>query len=63
MALVRPLLSFRRCQLAQLCAQQGLRPVEDPTNASLQYLRNVFRHLMQVNGCTITIHHLSLTEV
>ena len=46
---MRPLLGVRRSQLAELCRQQGLQPVEDPTNASLAYLRNLLRHQLQAS--------------
>jgi len=42
--LVRPLLSFRRGDLAAFAAEQGLQWVEDSSNASVKYTRNLFRH-------------------
>lgn len=38
-ALVRPLLGWRREQLEQLCAEAGLKPAEDPSNADEQFER------------------------
>jgi tRNA(Ile)-lysidine synthase len=40
----RPLLDLRRTETAGLCAQLGLTPVVDPTNASLAHRRNRVRH-------------------
>jgi tRNA(Ile)-lysidine synthase len=40
----RPLLDLRRAETAALCAELGLAPVEDPTNASLAWRRNRVRH-------------------
>ena len=48
LALVRPLLGAWRSQLADLCTEQGLQWVDDPTNSSLVYVRNLLRHHLQV---------------
>jgi tRNA(Ile)-lysidine synthase len=40
----RPLLALRRWETAALCAELGLRPVEDPSNADLGFARNRVRH-------------------
>ncbi len=42
--LVRPLLSFRRDELAAFAKDRGLSWVEDSSNASVKYTRNLFRH-------------------
>jgi tRNA(Ile)-lysidine synthase len=42
--LVRPLLPFRRAELAAYATAAGLRYREDPTNWSLSYARNRLRH-------------------
>ncbi|KAF0807255.1 tRNA(Ile)-lysidine synthase TilS [Alcanivorax sp. S71-1-4] len=42
--LIRPLLGWRRADLAELAAAWGLRWVEDPTNAELDANRNFLRH-------------------
>jgi tRNA(Ile)-lysidine synthase len=39
MALLRPLLGWRRSELVQLCADAGIHPVEDPSNADEQFER------------------------
>ena len=44
--LVRPLLSWRRSELAQIVAQADLKPVTDPTNYRLDVPRNRLRHLV-----------------
>jgi tRNA(Ile)-lysidine synthase len=40
----RPLLDLRRAETAALCAELGLSPVVDPTNASPAWRRNRVRH-------------------
>ncbi len=40
----RPLLDLRRAETVALCAELGLTPVTDPTNASLAFRRNRVRH-------------------
>lgn len=42
--LVRPLLAFGREELAAFAKEQGLPWVEDSSNASVKYTRNLFRH-------------------
>jgi tRNA(Ile)-lysidine synthase len=42
--LVRPLLAFGREELAAFAKEQGLHWVEDSSNASVKYTRNLFRH-------------------
>jgi len=42
--LVRPLLTIPRAELELYAAEQGLKPVEDVTNADTAYLRNRIRH-------------------
>ena len=42
--LIRPLLGWRRAQLAELAAAWSLRWVEDPTNAEIDANRNFLRH-------------------
>lgn len=42
--LVRPLLAFGRDELAAFAKEQGLSWVEDSSNASVKYTRNLFRH-------------------
>lgn len=41
---VRPLLGFRRAELARYAEACGVQWVEDPSNASLRHLRNRVRH-------------------
>jgi tRNA(Ile)-lysidine synthase len=41
---IRPLLAFRRAQIAAYAASRRMRWVEDPSNASRRYLRNRVRH-------------------
>jgi tRNA(Ile)-lysidine synthase len=45
-AVVRPLLSLSRADLAAAVRAAGLAPVEDPTNADLRIPRNRFRRLL-----------------
>jgi tRNA(Ile)-lysidine synthase len=40
----RPLLGLRRVETVLLCADQGFRPVEDPSNADPVFRRNRIRH-------------------
>ncbi|RPI05545.1 MAG: tRNA lysidine(34) synthetase TilS [Actinobacteria bacterium] len=40
----RPLLSLRRAETHDLCAQLGLEPVEDETNSDRRFRRNRIRH-------------------
>ena len=44
--IVRPLLDVWREETVVYCAGQGLRPFHDPTNDSLNFLRNRIRHLL-----------------
>ena len=44
--LVRPLLDVWREETVVYCAGQGLRPQYDPSNESLNFLRNRIRHLL-----------------
>jgi tRNA(Ile)-lysidine synthase len=41
---VRPLLAIRRAETHALCAEVGLVPIVDPTNAELRLRRNAVRH-------------------
>ena len=43
---VRPLLDVWREETVVYCAGQGFRPVHDPSNESLNFLRNRIRHLL-----------------
>lgn len=45
-ALLRPLLSLTRAELAAAVACAGLHPIEDPTNQDLAVPRNRLRHLL-----------------
>ena len=45
-AVVRPLLSWRKRELEAHCQRSGLAYVVDPTNARLSYHRNLIRHLL-----------------
>ena len=45
-AIVRPLLDVWREETVVYCAGQGLRPHHDPSNESLNFLRNRIRHLL-----------------
>ena len=45
-ALVRPLLGWRRADLARIVAQAGIEPVDDPSNRSDDYDRTRFRRLL-----------------
>jgi tRNA(Ile)-lysidine synthase len=38
-AIARPLLAWRRCELEQICAEAGLKPVADPSNEDEQFER------------------------
>src|SRR5205814_1395896 len=38
-ALLRPLLGWRRAELEQLCADSGLKPAQDPSNEDEQFER------------------------
>src|SRR5262249_40518966 len=40
----RPLLAVRRSETASLCAELGLEPVVDPSNADRRFVRNRIRH-------------------
>jgi tRNA(Ile)-lysidine synthase len=42
--LIRPILSLRRADTENYCAQRGIIPREDPSNADLQFTRNRIRH-------------------
>jgi tRNA(Ile)-lysidine synthase len=42
--LIRPLLGFWRTEIEQYCRQNGLQPLQDVTNQSLQFTRNRIRH-------------------
>ena len=44
--IVRPLLDFWREETVVYCAANGLRPRHDPSNASLDFLRNRLRHIL-----------------
>ena len=44
--IVRPLLDVWREETVVYCAGQGLRPFHDPSNDSLNFLRNRIRHLL-----------------
>lgn len=44
--IVRPLLDVWREETLVYCAGQGLRPFHDPSNESLNFLRNRIRHLL-----------------
>ena len=46
MPLVRPLLDIWREETVVFCAANGLRPYHDPSNDSLNFLRNRIRHLL-----------------
>jgi tRNA(Ile)-lysidine synthase len=46
MPLVRPLLDIWREETVVYCAANGLRPYYDPSNDSLNFLRNRIRHLL-----------------
>jgi tRNA(Ile)-lysidine synthase len=41
--LIRPLLAVQRQELLTYCQDQGLSPIEDPSNANLRFRRNVVR--------------------
>src|SRR5256885_1496442 len=45
-ALVRPLLGWRRAELEQLCADAGVTPVADPSNDDEQFERVRVRHAL-----------------
>jgi len=45
-ALVRPLLGWRRAELEQLCAEAGVTPVADPSNDDEQFERVRVRHAL-----------------
>jgi tRNA(Ile)-lysidine synthase len=48
--LIRPMLSWRRVELEQVCTQTGLAPASDPTNEDEQFERVRFRRgLSQAN--------------
>ena len=46
MPIVRPLLDIWREETVVYCAANGLRPYHDPSNDSLNFLRNRIRHLL-----------------
>jgi tRNA(Ile)-lysidine synthase len=46
MALLRPLLGWRRAELEKLCADAGLSPADDPSNADEQFERVRIRHAL-----------------
>lgn len=48
-----PLLAIRRAEAAALCAAEGLRPVDDPTNRDPRYLRNRVRHELLPLCCAV----------
>ncbi|MFL6751844.1 MAG: tRNA lysidine(34) synthetase TilS [Sphingomicrobium sp.] len=51
LALVRPLLGWRRSELEQLCADAGVEPISDPSNSDAQFERvRVRRGLAEVDG-------------
>ena len=66
--LVRPLLGVRRAALAQLVAEAGLRPVEDPSNSDTRYTRVQARQQLaqtaglDVEGLAKTAAHLAEAE-
>ncbi len=41
--LLRPLLEMRRTETEAICAEAGIQPLEDPTNADTRFLRNRVR--------------------
>ncbi len=48
-----PILSLRRSETRALCAGEGLRPVEDPSNEDSRFLRNRVRHELLPLCCEI----------
>lgn len=48
-----PILSLRRSETRSLCAGEGLRPVEDPSNEDSRFLRNRVRHELLPLCCEI----------
>lgn len=42
--LIRPLLSFWRTEIEQYCRENGIQPLQDVTNQSLEFTRNRIRH-------------------
>jgi tRNA(Ile)-lysidine synthase len=44
LTIIRPLLLVSRSEVEAYCAERGLRPVHDPTNADTTYFRNRLRH-------------------
>lgn len=42
--LIRPLLSFWRTEIEQYCRKNGIQPLQDVTNQSLEFTRNRIRH-------------------
>ncbi len=42
--LVRPLLSVRRADTVAICAEAGIEPLADPSNADVSFARNRLRH-------------------
>jgi tRNA(Ile)-lysidine synthase len=49
----RPLLALRRSETAALCAEAGLEPVQDPSNADPRFRRNRVRHELLPLLCDI----------
>ena len=67
-AVVRPLLPFRRGELAEYAAEHGVPYREDPTNRDLRWTRNKIRHRilpeleMAVPGAAASLAHMAETS-
>ena len=49
MNIVRPLLEVRKADLQEVCRNEGVEWIEDPSNLSSEFIRNNIRKLLQEN--------------
>lgn len=67
--LLRPLLGWRRSELAEIVAAAGVEPVQDPSNADLRFervrVRMQMRHLSDLDpmGLALSARHLAEADV
>jgi tRNA(Ile)-lysidine synthase TilS/MesJ len=48
-SILRPLLEVRKVDLQEVCRNEGMEWIEDPTNQSYDYIRNNIRRILQEN--------------
>ena len=47
--ILRPLLELRKAELMEVCRQEGMEWIEDPSNQSDDFIRNNIRKILQQN--------------